>query len=98
MALARFNPSIPDFPKPKRASNPRRRGKGRRRNPMSYTRAAADVLGAPVLGAGLGAIAGLVVASVAKPEQIRYAAALGAILGLGVVGVMEIDARAHGTA
>lgn len=95
MALARFNPSIPEFPK--RATNPRR-GKHRRKNPMGYTRAAADVLGAPILGAGLGAIAGLVVASVAKPEQIRYAAALGAILGLGVVGVMEVDSRAHGGA
>lgn len=98
MALARFNPSIPDVFSSKRSSNPRRRGKGRRRNPMSYRRAAADVLAAPVVGAGLGAIAGLVVASVAKPEQIRYAVAMGALLGLGVVGVMEIDARAHGAA
>lgn len=96
MALTRINPSISALP---RASNPRRRGKkGRRRNPMSYTRAAADVLGPPLVGAGLGAIAGLLVASVAKPEQIRYAAALGAVLGLSVVGVMEVDARAHGAA
>lgn len=93
--LARINPSILA---PKRANNPRRRRRGRRKNPTSYTKAAAEVFGAPVIGIGLGALAGLLVASVAKPEQIRYAAALGAVLGLGVVGVMEVDARAHGTA
>lgn len=86
--LARINPSLPVR---RRASNPSRR----RRNP-SYAQATAEVLGAPLAGAAVGAIAGLIIASVAKPERLRYAAGMGAILGVGVVGVMKVDARVHG--
>lgn len=93
MALM-LNPSalVPSLPK----SNPARR-KRRKKNPNAdqYTKAAGKVFGPPIVFAGGGALAGLVIASVARPEKIRYAAGIGAILGLVTMGVLATDALAH---
>lgn len=100
MSLVRINPDA--ISAPLAALNPRRRKghrKGRRRkNPSTgaYTKAAGEVFVPPIAFAGGGALAGLLVASVTKPERIRYAAGLGAVLGLVVMGVLSTDAIAHG--
>ena len=95
MSALMINPIAPSFPK----LNPRRRkGKGKRRkNPSAdaYTKAAGKVFIPPLAVAGGGALAGLLVASVSKPENSRYAAGFGAILGLVVMGVLATDAQAH---
>lgn len=90
-----LNPSAlaPSLPK---LMNPRRRR--RRRNPKSgaYAKAAGQVFVPPLAFAGGGALAGMLVASVAKPERVRYAAGFGAVLGLLVMGALATDAIVNG--
>lgn len=81
--------------------NPRRRKsrgrKSRRKNPSvdQYTKAAGKVFVPPLAFATGGALVGLVVASVAKPERLRYAAGIGALLGVALMGALATDSLAH---
>lgn len=99
MTALMINPTLPTIPTLKNPRGRKRRGKGRRKkNPSatSYTKAAGEVFIPPLAFAGSGALVGLIVASVAKPQHIRYSAVVGALLGLGVMGVLATDSIAHG--
>ena len=88
-------PSLPSFKNPSRRKKGRKKGRKKNPNVDQYTKAAGKVFIPPLAFATGGALVGLVVASVAKPERLRYAAGVGAIIGLGVMGALATDALAH---